>query len=40
MKVKIVVLGLFIGAMVLSKMISIPADPPKLHLPKLVDFFS
>jgi len=34
MKLKVVVLGLFVvGSLTLSKIISIPADPPKFNLP-------
>jgi len=38
MKLKVVVLGLFFGALVFSSTVSrifIPADPPKYDLPKL-----
>jgi len=39
MKIKVVVLGLFvIGAFTLSKIISIPADPPKRSSFKTADF--
>lgn len=41
MKVKVAVLGLFLGTLVCSssiKRVFIPADPPKFKLPNLVDF--